>query len=121
MSDEKRSNYFPPFVFFFFQPDITFFGEGLPPRFNATLTEDFEKCDLLLVMGSSLAVAPFCTLIHRVKENCPRVLINMEAVSESDGGGTPSHPIIEALDEIFKTSNFFTFFFCRERQCFLVV
>lgn len=86
------------------KPDITFFGEGLPPRFNATLKEDFEKCDLLIVMGSSLAVAPFCTLIHRVKENCPRVLINMEAVAESDGGGTPSHPIIEALDEIFKTT-----------------
>lgn len=85
------------------KPDITFFGEGLPPRFNATLKEDFEKCDLLIVMGSSLVVAPFCTLINNVKEDVPRLLINWEVAAESEGSGKIKHPIIEALEEIFAT------------------
>ena len=68
-----------------FQPDITFFGEGLPKRFSATLAEDFGECDLLLVIGTSLVVAPFCTLKDRVDERCPRVLINMTSAGESEG------------------------------------
>jgi len=67
------------------KPDITFFGEGLPKRFSATLTEDFGDCDLLLVIGTSLVVAPFCTLKDRVDDRCPRVLINMTSAGESEG------------------------------------
>jgi len=66
------------------KPDITFFGEGLPKRFAQTL-DDFNKCDLLLVMGTSLVVAPFCTLKDKVGEQCPRVLLNMEPAGETDG------------------------------------
>lgn len=66
------------------KPDITFFGEGLPARFSQTL-DDFEKCDLLLVMGTSLVVAPFCNLKDRVGKRCPRVLLNMEAAGLSEG------------------------------------
>ena len=37
------------------KPDITFFGERLPERFFACL-RDFDRCDLLIVMGTSLTV-----------------------------------------------------------------
>ena len=48
------------------QPDITFFGEKLDDVFDRSLAEDREKVDLLLVIGTSLKVAPvadiLCTL-----------------------------------------------------------
>merc|ERR1712167_390921 len=41
---------------------------------------DFNKCDCLLVLGTSLKVSPFNTLIQLPKEHVPRVLINNEKV-----------------------------------------
>ena len=40
------------------KPDIVFFGEKLPPKFDQSFPRDREKVDLLIVMGSSLKVAP---------------------------------------------------------------
>jgi NAD-dependent deacetylase sirtuin 2 len=60
------------------KPDVVFFGEELPDRFFDLMDEDFPKCDLLLVMGSSLKVQPFSGLINKVQKHVPRVLINME-------------------------------------------
>lgn len=40
------------------KPDIVFFGEGLPDRFDKLLKKDVGKADLLIVMGTSLTVAP---------------------------------------------------------------
>jgi NAD-dependent SIR2 family protein deacetylase len=62
------------------KPDIIFFGENLPAKFFDSLKEDFPKCDLLLIMGTSLKVQPFASLIGRVSDKVPRVLINMDAV-----------------------------------------
>lgn len=45
------------------KPDIVFFGESLPERFQHCLQEDFQKCDMLIIMGSSLEVQPFASLI----------------------------------------------------------
>ena len=46
-------------VLLFFQgvikPDIVFFGEDLPKKFYSYIV-DFPKCDLLLIMGTSLEV-----------------------------------------------------------------
>mmetsp|Transcript_32583 Transcript_32583/g.103832 ORF Transcript_32583/g.103832 Transcript_32583/m.103832 type:complete len:253 (+) Transcript_32583:889-1647(+) len=64
------------------KPDIVFFGENLPARFFSSTVDDFPSCDLLVVMGTSLKVAPFCELIHRVGAGVPRVLINREKVRE---------------------------------------
>jgi NAD-dependent SIR2 family protein deacetylase len=73
------------------KPDITFFGETLPDRFyklsgagaknnrpagSDAPTPDFDKCDLLIVMGTSLKVNPFRSLIDFVPADCPRVLVN---------------------------------------------
>ncbi|CAH2045814.1 unnamed protein product, partial [Iphiclides podalirius] len=60
------------------KPDIVFFGESLPDRFQRCLQQDFQRCDMLIIMGSSLEVQPFASLIDMVPEWCPRLLINRE-------------------------------------------
>lgn len=45
------------------KPDIVFFGESLPARFFQYMATDFSKADLLIVMGTSLTVQPFASLI----------------------------------------------------------
>lgn len=60
------------------KPDIVFFGEGLPERFFIGLEEDFPRCDLLIVLGTSLAVGPFNQLVAMAPPTCPRVLVNRE-------------------------------------------
>jgi len=60
------------------KPDIVFFGEDLPEKFFRCAEVDFRSCDLLIIMGSSLVVQPFASLIDRVSDTCPRVLINRE-------------------------------------------
>lgn len=69
------------------KPDIVFFGENLPSRFFRCIP-DLKTADLLIVMGTSLQVQPFASLIDAVPSDCPRVLINLEKVGElasSDG------------------------------------
>ena len=60
------------------KPNITFFGENLPFDFYRNLESDFQKCDALIVIGTSLQVHPFAGLIDMVKSNVPRLLINRE-------------------------------------------
>ncbi|KAJ2718233.1 NAD-dependent protein deacetylase sirtuin-2, partial [Coemansia sp. Benny D115] len=69
------------------KPDITFFGEGLPARFFDLLESDFAACDLLVVMGTSLQVHPFASLVHEVAEHAPRLLINRMRVGEAKTPG----------------------------------
>ncbi|CAD6198619.1 unnamed protein product [Caenorhabditis auriculariae] len=68
------------------KPDIIFFGEALPRRFMTCSFEDFPKCDLLIIMGTSLVVQPFAALVHEVADDVPRLLINLEDV----GGDSPA-------------------------------
>jgi NAD-dependent SIR2 family protein deacetylase len=42
---------------------------------------DFARCDMLIVMGTSLLVQPFASLIDRVPATCPRLLLNRQPVS----------------------------------------
>jgi NAD-dependent deacetylase sirtuin 2 len=63
------------------KPNITFFGEALPERFYDSL-QDFSKCDLLIVLGTSLSVAPFASLANLVSADTPRLLINRELVGD---------------------------------------
>ena len=46
------------------------------------LPQDCAESELLIVMGTSLAVQPFAGLAGRVGNNCPRLLINREKVGE---------------------------------------
>lgn len=60
------------------KPDIVFFGEHLPSNFVKNISKDFAKCDLLIILGTSLVVQPFASLIHKVKKKTPRLYINLE-------------------------------------------
>lgn len=62
------------------KPDIVFFGESLPERFHTLLKTDFNECDLIIVIGTSLQVQPFSHLINFVPYTVPRLLINREIV-----------------------------------------
>lgn len=66
------------------KPDIVFFGEGLPERFHVLPHQDFASCDLLIIMGTSLTVQPFASLVEYVNDDCVRLLINRDKVG---GGG----------------------------------
>lgn len=66
------------------KPDIVFFGESLPSKFFKCAKTDFPKADLLIILGSSLAVQPFASLVDRVGAVCPRLLINREKAGERD-------------------------------------
>lgn len=59
--------------------DIVFFGEPLPAHFWPSVDADFQQCDLLLVIGTSLTVMPFAGLVRNVGARVPRVLVNREA------------------------------------------
>lgn len=62
------------------KPSITFFGERLPARFALRAREDFAKCRLLLIFGTSLQVQPFASLVRRVPPGTPRLLVNRDPV-----------------------------------------
>jgi len=77
------------------KPDIKFFGERLDGRFFHLVKEDFPKCELLIIIGSSLTVMPFAQLVQKVSPRCPRLLINK----------VKSGYNIPAIFRIFKPSN----------------
>lgn len=60
------------------KPDIVFFGEGLPDSFHEAMAEDKSKCDLLLVIGSSLKVRPVALIPSSLPAEVPQILINRE-------------------------------------------
>ena len=71
------------------KPDIVFFGEDLPNRFHRLLKTDIPKADLLLVMGTSLQVAPVSMIPNMVLRyrQCNRVLFNRDLVMKMRKGG----------------------------------
>eukprot|EP00455_Lapot_gusevi_P022871 TRINITY_DN2380_c0_g1_i7.p1 TRINITY_DN2380_c0_g1~~TRINITY_DN2380_c0_g1_i7.p1 ORF type:complete len:469 (-),score=115.30 TRINITY_DN2380_c0_g1_i7:45-1328(-) len=77
------------------KPDIVFFGESLPKRFFQLFERDFPQAELLLVMGTSLKVQPFASLVCNVNDECPRVLINREKV----GNRVANNRLFRLFDE----------------------
>ena len=59
------------------RPEVVLFGEPLPSRFWESIDSDFQQCDLLLVLGTSLVVSPFNTLVGKAGRSVPRVYINL--------------------------------------------
>lgn len=50
------------------KPDIVFFGESLPDRFFQCCQSDLRGADLLIVMGTSLQVQPFASLMSAQRQ-----------------------------------------------------
>lgn len=62
------------------KPSIVLFRSRLPEVFFQSVPDDVQDIDLLLVLGTSLAVAPANSLVWRVPRSAMRVLINREPV-----------------------------------------
>lgn len=73
------------------KPDAVFFGESLPKRFSQLVEDDFARCDLLIILGTSLVVQPFSSLVDKVPPKCPRLLINLEEA------GNEENPVMVVL------------------------
>lgn len=63
------------------KPDITFFGEKLPDDFDRCVFADRDEVDLVLVMGTSLKVAPVSDLLSHLPPRVPVVLINRTPIT----------------------------------------
>lgn len=64
------------------KPGIVFFGEPLPAAFHACFDVDVAAADAVLVLGTSLRVAPVCVLPEAVGAGVPRVLLNREPAGD---------------------------------------
>lgn len=79
------------------KPRIVFFGEQLPTEFQLApeLIRDEDKTHMLLILGTSLTVAPFNFLVDMVPDKAARVLINRDPagyVSQALRFYTNDHP-----------------------------
>ncbi|KAL1901890.1 NAD-dependent histone deacetylase sir2 [Sporothrix stenoceras] len=64
------------------KPDITFFGEALPDEFSRRLTEhDRDKADLVVVIGTSLKVAPVSEVVPFMPPHVPAIYVSRTPVS----------------------------------------
>jgi NAD-dependent SIR2 family protein deacetylase len=70
------------------KPDIVFFGEELPSRFQDLVNQDTADCDLLIVMGTSLMVMPVAAIPDWVSPTCPRILLNRDLVGSFRNKGS---------------------------------
>ena len=61
------------------KPDITFFGEDLPATFhNRLMGHDRDLVDLVLVIGTSLKVAPVSEVVGVLPHHVPQLYISRE-------------------------------------------
>jgi NAD-dependent deacetylase len=78
------------------KPNVVFFGE---PVFGMNAAIEFvQSADLMLVIGSSLAVFPAASLIHYKPHNCPLVIINK---GETPNDREAAIKIEDDIDSIF--------------------
>jgi NAD-dependent SIR2 family protein deacetylase len=73
------------------KPSIVLFRSRLPEVFFQSVPRDIENIDLLIVIGTSLAVAPANSLVWRVPKSAMRVLINREPVGWQLGMDYETH------------------------------
>jgi len=63
-----------------FKPDVVLFGEMLPYDVLQEAHEEASRCDLFLVVGSSLTVAPAADLPWlAVQRNTPLIICNRDS------------------------------------------
>lgn len=61
------------------KPDVIFFGESLPEEFRRSCF-DIKGADLIIIMGTSLKVAPFSHLVTLAQDYVPVVMFNHDNV-----------------------------------------
>lgn len=70
----------------------------LPPNFFGSIGQ-LNEADLLIVIGTSLTVHPFASLVNMVTGQCPRVLINLDKVG-GIGSGKNDLVLLGKCDDI---------------------
>lgn len=64
-------------IYSLLQPDITFFGENLPDEFRQRLAHhDRDLADLVIVIGTSLKVAPVAEVPGILPRDIPQIYIS---------------------------------------------
>lgn len=58
------------------RPGVVFFGESLNEKFRTMSADDLSNADLVIIMGTSLSVEPFASLVQKTPRAVPRLLIN---------------------------------------------
>lgn len=66
------------------KPNMIFFGEKLPNSVAKRLEKDQEKADAIIVIGTSLSVAPMSKVIQYLSPSMPRLLINRNVVKAAN-------------------------------------
>ena len=87
------------------RPDIILFGEGIPPEAYTRAFDAAEKCDLMVVIGTSASVAPASRLPLIAKSRGAHVLEINPVASELSDGVTELHIMesaVAALRNIMK-------------------
>jgi NAD+-dependent protein deacetylase sirtuin 2 len=67
------------------KPRTVLFGRSLPEEFWDRVHDDCQHCDVLIVAGTSLVVAPANMLVQMVPPSCVRVVANLEPVGAELG------------------------------------
>ena len=67
------------------KPTIVLFRGAMPQIFYRRVAEDLPECDLLIIMGTSLQVAPANSLVYRVPPTALRMVMNNEKVGRRLG------------------------------------
>ena len=67
------------------KPDIVLFASNLPGKFYKRTAKDLPEADLLIVMGTSLSVAPANSLVYRIPSTALRLIMNNEPVGRRLG------------------------------------
>lgn len=103
-SDNGRAGSRSSPIFGVMKPDITFFGEALPDKFENTLIGgDADRCDLLLCIGTSLKVSPVSETVRIIPPNIPQVYISKTPISHNEFDLTllgPCDDVIEHLCQV---------------------
>lgn len=67
------------------KPTIVLFRSSLPEEFYTLSRDDLPEVDLLIVVGTSLTVAPANSLVYRVPPHALRLVVNNEPVGRRLG------------------------------------
>ena len=67
------------------KPTILLFRGSMPQEFHSRTAEDLPGCDLLIIIGTSLMVAPANSLVYRVPPTSLRMVMNNEKVGRRLG------------------------------------
>ncbi len=96
------------------KPDVVFFGEELPQNTLIKAAEEAQKCDLLIVVGSSLVVYPAAYIpLYAKNSGAGIIIINLEPTEQDDiadvlinePAGKAMTGIMDRLKEILPQNN----------------